>query len=65
MILCVAASPSVDKLFEVGRVEIGAIHRPDGFVQVPGGKGLNVARAAHALGAEVIATGILAGHAGR
>ncbi len=65
MILCVAASPSVDKLFEVDRVEIGAIHRPDGFIQVPGGKGLNVARAAHALGADVTATGILAGHAGR
>jgi len=65
VILCVAASPSVDKLFEVERVEIGAIHRPNGFVQVPGGKGLNVARSAHALGAEVTATGVLAGHAGR
>ncbi len=65
MILCVAASPSVDKLFEVERVEIGAIHRPLEFVQVPGGKGLNVARSAHALGADVAATGILAGHAGR
>ena len=65
MILCVAASPSIDKLFEVERVEIGAIHRPTGFVQVPGGKGLNVARSAHALGAEVTATGVLAGHAGR
>jgi 1-phosphofructokinase family hexose kinase len=65
VILCVAASPSIDKLFEVERVVVGAIHRPDGFVQVPGGKGLNVARAAHSLGAEVHATGILAGHAGR
>ncbi len=65
MILCVAANPSVDKLFEVERVEIGAIHRPLEFVQVPGGKGLNVARSAHALGADVAATGILAGHAGR
>ena len=65
MILCVAASPSVDKLFEVDRVEIGAIHRPTDFVQVPGGKGLNVARSAHVLGADVTATGILAGHAGR
>lgn len=65
MIVCVAANPSVDKLFEVERLRVGAIHRPLAFVQVPGGKGLNVARAAHALGAEVTATGILAGHAGR
>jgi 1-phosphofructokinase family hexose kinase len=65
MIICVAANPSVDKLFEVERVEVGAIHRPIAFTQVPGGKGLNCARAAHALGADVTATGILAGHAGR
>jgi 1-phosphofructokinase family hexose kinase len=65
VIVCVAANPSIDKLFEVDRVEIGAIHRPRSFTQVPGGKGLNCARAAHALGAAVMATGILAGHAGR
>src|SRR5437867_3316375 len=65
VIVCVASSPSVDKLFEVERVEVGAIHRPLAFTQVPGGKGLNVARAAHSLGAEVRATGILAGHTGR
>lgn len=65
MIVCVASSPSVDKLFEVERVEVGTIHRPLAFTQVPGGKGLNVARAAHSLGAEVRATGILAGHTGR
>ena len=65
MILCVAASPSIDKLFEVDAVEVGRIHRPSSLVQVPGGKGLNVARAARALGADVVATGILAGYAGR
>ena len=65
MIVCVSANPSIDKLFEVERLVAGAIHRPLGFVQVPGGKGLNVARAAHSLGAEVRATGILRGHAGR
>jgi 1-phosphofructokinase/tagatose 6-phosphate kinase len=65
MILCVAANPSVDKLFEVDEVRIGAIHRPIAFTQVPGGKGLNCARAAHVLGADVFATGILAGHAGK
>lgn len=65
MIVCVAANPSIDKLFEVERLQIGGIHRPRSFTQVPGGKGLNCARAAAALGAEVTATGILAGHTGR
>ncbi len=65
MIVCVAANPSIDKLFEVDRLVPGGIHRPGTFVQVPGGKGLNVARAAHSLGAEVQATGIVGGHAGR
>jgi 1-phosphofructokinase family hexose kinase len=65
VIVCVAANPSIDKLFEVDRVRPGEIHRPSAFVQVPGGKGLNVARAAHALGADVHATGILAGYAGQ
>ena len=53
MIVCLAANPSIDKLFEIDRLVRGDIHRPDGFVQTAGGKGLNVARAAHALGAEV------------
>jgi fructose-1-phosphate kinase PfkB-like protein len=65
LIVCVAANPSIDKLFEVERLHIGAIHRPRSFTQVPGGKGLNCARAASALGADVTATGILAGHTGR
>lgn len=65
MILCVAGSPSIDKLFEVERLVPGEIHRPLYFLEVPGGKGLNVARAAGALGASVIATGLLAGAAGR
>jgi 1-phosphofructokinase family hexose kinase len=64
LIVCVAANPSIDKLFEVERLHIGAIHRPRSFTQVPGGKGLNCARAAAALGADVTATGILAGHTG-
>ena len=65
MIVCVAANPSIDRLFEVDRVRLGRIHRPTASVQVPGGKGLNVARAAHSLGAAVHATGILAGFAGQ
>ena len=60
-----AANPSIDRLFEVDRLRPGAVHRPESFVQVAGGKGVNVARAAAALGAEVHVLAILAGHAGR
>jgi 1-phosphofructokinase family hexose kinase len=65
LIVCFAANPSVDKLFEVDELNIGEIHRPLGFVQTAGGKGLNVARAAHALGAEVVTVALLRGHTGR
>src|SRR3954447_23894384 len=64
MIVCLAANPSIDKLFEIDRLVKGDIHRPQGFVQVAGGKGLHVARAAHALGADVTAAALLRGHAG-
>ncbi len=65
MIICLAANPSIDKLFEIDRLVKGDIHRPAGFVQVAGGKGLNAARAAHALGADVRAVSILRGHTGK
>jgi 1-phosphofructokinase family hexose kinase len=65
VILCVAANPSIDRLFQVERFAPGAIHRPAGFVQVAGGKGLNVARAAAQLGGGVRAAALLGGHAGR
>ena len=65
MIVCLAANPSVDKLFEIPRLVRGEIHRPDGFVQVPGGKGLNAVRAAHGLGARATAVALLRGHTGK
>ncbi len=65
MIVCLAANPSIDKLFEIERLVKGDIHRPTGFVQVAGGKGLNVARAARTLGSDVCAVAILRGHAGK
>jgi 1-phosphofructokinase family hexose kinase len=65
VIVCLAANPSVDRLFEVERLVKGDIHRPSGFVQLPGGKGLNVARAAYSLGADVSAVALLRGHSGR
>jgi 1-phosphofructokinase family hexose kinase len=65
VIVCLAANPSVDKLFEIDRLVKSDIHRPLGFVQTPGGKGLNVARAAHALGVDVCAVALLRGHTGK
>jgi len=65
MILCVAGNPSIDKLFEVDEVVVGAIHRPERMIALPGGKGIHVAQVATALGAEAIVCGLLAGHAGR
>ena len=65
MIVCLAANPSIDKLFEVDRLVRGDIHRPSSFVEVAGGKGLNVARAARALGADVRAVALMRGHTGK
>jgi 1-phosphofructokinase family hexose kinase len=65
MILCVAGSPSIDKLFEVSEIVVGEIHRPDRMIALPGGKGIHVAQVATALGAQAVVTGLLAGHTGR
>lgn len=65
MIACVAANPSVDRLLEVEVLRPGEIHRPRRAAAVAGGKGLNVARAAAALGGQATALALLGGHAGR
>jgi fructose-1-phosphate kinase PfkB-like protein len=65
VIVCLAANPSIDKLFEFDRLIKGDIHRPLGLVATAGGKGLNVARAAHVLGGEATAVSLLRGHAGK
>ncbi len=63
-LLFVAATPSIDRLYEVDRLVPGEIHRPGRGVAVAGGKGLNAARAAATLGGSVMAVGIVAGRAG-
>jgi tagatose 6-phosphate kinase len=63
-LLFVAANASIDRLYEVDRLALGSIHRPSRVVARPGGKGLNAARAAAALGARVTAVGIVGGRAG-
>ena len=51
-LLFVAANPSIDRLYELDRLTVGEIHRPASTTAVPGGKGLNAARAAAALGGD-------------
>ena len=60
----VAANCSIDRLYEVDHLTAGSIHRPAAVVPRPGGKGLNAARAAAALGARVTAVGIVGGRSG-
>jgi 1-phosphofructokinase family hexose kinase len=64
VIVSVALSASLDRALVVDELVPGAIHRPHTVVEVAGGKGFNVARAAHRLGAPVFAAGILGGHTG-
>jgi 1-phosphofructokinase family hexose kinase len=64
-LLTVAPNPAIDRLYELDRLNRGAINRPRTETLVAGGKGLNVARAAVALGAEVSAVALFAGYAGR
>ncbi len=63
-ILTVIAKPAVDKTAIIPNFRLGEIHRPQELIVLPGGKGLNVARAARTLGAGVFACLLLAGHAG-
>lgn len=63
-LVCVALSPSIDVTYVVPQLLPGTVHRPREVYRVPGGKGFNVARAAHALGAGVVATGVLGGDSG-
>ncbi len=64
MITCLGLSPALDVTYGVPGLTVGGIHRPDWKLALPGGKSLNVARAAHLLGAEVRAISPLGGSAG-
>lgn len=64
MILALALSPSLDLTYEVDRLHPGDITRPIRTTHVAGGKALNVARVARALGADVHVVAALGGHSG-
>ncbi len=64
MILALVLSPSLDISFRVDELRLGRIHRPSMSISCAGGKGLNMARAAHRLGGDVRAIAALGGPTG-
>lgn len=65
MLLTVTPNPTIDRILDLAHLTTGTVHRATGVLLGVGGKGSNVARAAHALGGKVVATAPLAGHSGR
>lgn len=64
MILTVTPNPALDLTWHVDRLIEGGTHRADAGAVRAGGKGLNVARVAHAEGAEVLAITTIGGRVG-
>ncbi|QRG66545.1 1-phosphofructokinase family hexose kinase [Brevibacillus choshinensis] len=65
MLATVTLNAAIDKTYRLPRLSPGQLHRTKEHLSLPGGKGINVARVARALGTDVIATGFVAGHNGR
>src|SRR5215216_7698562 len=64
MIITVTLNTAIDKTLEVPNFRIGRRHRSVAQATMPGGKGVNVARALKLLGRPVIATGLAGGATG-
>jgi 1-phosphofructokinase family hexose kinase len=64
VILVACLNPALDITHEVAAVDWAGINRPAAVHDRPGGKGLNVARTLHALGADVLVTGLVGGITG-
>jgi tagatose 6-phosphate kinase len=64
LILTVTPNPCVDKTVCLDTLKVGTFMRASRVGCVPGGKGNNVARAAHALGRPVRALVVVGGHTG-
>lgn len=63
-LVCVSVNAAIDKTAAVDHLVPGEIHRPEMLSVVPGGKALNVARAARTLGLEASVVAVLGGRAG-
>ena len=64
MILCVSPNLCYDRLLIVPGFGVGGVHRATRATPLAGGKGLNVARAAAALGESPVVIGFIGGAAG-
>ncbi len=64
-IICVTPNVALDRTLVVPDFALGHISRVPNAIAVPGGKGLNVLRAAEILGGRALAMGLLGGHTGR
>lgn len=64
MIITVTLNTAIDKTLEVPNFRLGRRHRSVDQTTMPGGKGVNVARAIKRLGRPVIATGFAGGATG-
>lgn len=65
MVTTVTLNAALDKVYTVPHFDLDRVHRVNGAVTVPGGKGVNAARVLRALAVPVRATGFVAGHTGR
>ncbi|MEK7744446.1 MAG: PfkB family carbohydrate kinase, partial [Elusimicrobiota bacterium] len=65
MILVLCLNAAVDKTVTVRRLSPGRRNRIASFLALPGGKGVNVARALRSLGEDPFLLGFTAGHSGR
>ena len=64
MIITVTLNAAIDKSLSVPNFRLGRRHRTVEQTTMPGGKGINVARALKTLGQPVIATGFAGGPTG-
>ena len=65
MIIVACLNPALDITHHVPAVDWSGVNRPTAVHARPGGKGVNVARTLHALGADVLLLGLAGGPTGR
>ncbi len=64
LIITVTLNPAIDKFIEIGKLKMGELNRIKEIVEIPGGKGINVARVLDQLGTPVLTMGLLGGDSG-